>query len=200
MSEYLDLARVEGGELRLARAARASTSSTRCVERGRRPRAPADRRPRHAPHDRAAARRPLPPVCCDPTLLRIVTGQPARQRGQVRQRGRRDPRSRPSARRASTASVCGSACGTQGPGFSRRAAEQALPQVLAPRRPGPQEPPRHRRRPVQLLAHRPAARRAHHGRRPSRASGPSSVSRSRLRPTAPSLPAVDPREQAHDSR
>ena len=32
----------------------------------------AARRPRHAPHGRACRSPPLPPVCCDPTLLRIV--------------------------------------------------------------------------------------------------------------------------------
>ena len=167
--EYLDLARVEGGELRLSTRSRVDVMEQVVAEAVDLVRPQADA---HGIHLMTCVPSPaLPPVCCDPTLLRIVTvnlldnaikygneGGDIRVKAEVGLDEKGGERLR--------ISVWNS-----GPGFSHGAAEQALPPVLAPGRPGPQEPPRHRRRPVQLLAHRPAPQGAHHGRLQARRVG-----------------------------
>ena len=120
VNEYLDLARVEGGELQLDRA-RAWTSTWRSSRRrsswcGRSSTRTACSCSRRLPMAGSAL------VCCDPTLLRIVARQPARQRRQVRQRGRRgqaDRRGHAGARAAARPSSR-SACATRGRASARR--------------------------------------------------------------------------------
>ena len=69
--EYLDLARVEGGELRLAPRSRVDVMEEVVAEAVDLVRPQADA---HGIHLMTCVPSPaLPPVCCDPTLLRIVT-------------------------------------------------------------------------------------------------------------------------------
>jgi signal transduction histidine kinase len=69
--EYLDLARVEGGELRLSTQSRVDVMEQVVAEAVDLVRPQADA---HGIHLMTCVPAPaLPPVCCDPTLLRIVT-------------------------------------------------------------------------------------------------------------------------------
>jgi signal transduction histidine kinase len=69
--EYLDLARVEGGELRLQTRSRVNVMEDVVAEAVDLVRPQADA---HGIHLMTCVPSPaLPPVCCDPTLLRIVT-------------------------------------------------------------------------------------------------------------------------------
>ena len=69
--EYLDLARVEGGELRLSTRSRVDVMEQVVAEAVDLVRPQADA---HGIHLMTCVPSPaLPPVCCDPTLLRIVT-------------------------------------------------------------------------------------------------------------------------------
>jgi signal transduction histidine kinase len=69
--EYLDLARVEGGELTLATRSRVDVMTDVLEEAVDLVRAQADSHGMHLMVCMPSP--PLPPVCCDPTLLRIVT-------------------------------------------------------------------------------------------------------------------------------
>lgn len=69
--EYLDLARVEGGELTLATRSRVDVMKEVLDEAVELVRAQADHHGMHLMVCMPSP--PLPPVCCDPTLLRIVT-------------------------------------------------------------------------------------------------------------------------------
>jgi signal transduction histidine kinase len=69
--EYLDLARVEGGELTLATRSRVDVMTDVLGEAVELVRAQADNHGMHLMVCMPSP--PLPPVCCDPTLLRIVT-------------------------------------------------------------------------------------------------------------------------------
>ncbi len=69
--EYLDLARVEGGELRLSPRSRVDVADEVIAEAVELVRPQADA---HGTHLITCVPSPaLPPVCCDPTLLRVVT-------------------------------------------------------------------------------------------------------------------------------
>ena len=117
--EYLDLARVEGGELKLATRSRVDVMDRR-ARGGRRPGARAGRHARHAPHGLHALAGPAAGVL-RPHAAAHRHRQPARQRRQVRQRGRRHPRQGGGAvRPQGAASACGSACGTPGRASTRR--------------------------------------------------------------------------------
>jgi signal transduction histidine kinase len=69
--EYLDLARVEGGELKLATRSRVDVMTDVLEEAVDLVRVQADNHGMHLMVCMPSP--PLPPVCCDPTLLRIVT-------------------------------------------------------------------------------------------------------------------------------
>ncbi|HTX70561.1 MAG TPA: GAF domain-containing sensor histidine kinase [Thermoleophilia bacterium] len=69
--EYLDLARVEGGELKLATRSRVDVMTEVLDEAVELVRVQADTHGMHLMVCMPSP--PLPPVCCDPTLLRIVT-------------------------------------------------------------------------------------------------------------------------------
>jgi hypothetical protein len=69
--EYLDLARVEGGELRLSKRPRVDVMKEVLEEAVELVRVQADNHGMHLMVCMPSP--PLPPVCCDPTLLRIVT-------------------------------------------------------------------------------------------------------------------------------
>lgn len=69
--EYLDLARVEGGELRLVTRSRVDVMTDVLEEAVELVRVQADTHGMHLMVCMPSP--PLPPVCCDPTLLRIVT-------------------------------------------------------------------------------------------------------------------------------
>ena len=144
----------------------------------------ADRGGRHAACHRAADGRLALTADCDPSLLTIVLvnllGNAVQLRppgGGLRAHGRR-PTAAPPARRGVE----------RGPGLHASRTRPAVPQVLAPATPDDRPTARHRPGPVQFLAHRPAPPRTYSGRRPSRASGPSSPSRSRNRSARPTSP------------
>ena len=124
--EYLDLARVEGGELRLSTALPRRRHGGR-RGRGRRPRAPAGRRPRHPPHDLRAVAGPAARVL-RPDAAAHRHRQPAGQRRSSTATRAATSASRPrSARDEKGGERLRISVWNSGPGFSHGAAEQAVP-------------------------------------------------------------------------
>ena len=153
MQDYLDLARVDGGGLELVRA------------HGRRRR----RRGRRARRSTSCAPRSSSAACASSSTCRRDgdgrvrslaaarrAREPARQRGEVRRRGRRDPRCASSASRPGSRSRCGTRARASRPRTatgSSSASRACAPAATTKRG--------HRRRPVQLVAHHPAPPRTH---------------------------------------
>ncbi len=160
--EYLDLARVEGGELQV---------SLQCgvpfVDEGRRARAragpAADRGGRHGLDDRAARRTPrahgrLRPRRCSPSCWSTCWATPCATAGPG---GGLRLTVRPTPRRLRVA------VWNEGPGFSRAERARLFRKFSRLHTPTDRPTAGHRPGPVQFLAHRPAPPRPHPGRRPA---------------------------------
>ncbi len=170
VNEYLDLARVESGELTLDPTSRVNVNE-QVIGEALELVAPQIEARRRAARHRAAARAPAADL-----LRRHAAAhrprQPSRQRREVRQRGwDHQAEGRGHARTAGQPGQAQDLGVEPGAGLQRRPEEQVVPTLLAPRRPGPQDASRHGRRPLQRLAHHPAAQGTHQRRLQARRVG-----------------------------
>ena len=161
--EYLDLARVEGGELQIS-----PRGGVRFVDDVAEPCIEIVRGQLAERGMRLGTELPDDPLIveCDPALLRIVLVnllsnaiKYGNESGLVKLGAKRTAR-------GFSVSVW-----NEGPGFGARPAHAPLPQVLAARNARAQGPSRHRPRPLQRLAYRAAAPRAHPRRLQARRLG-----------------------------
>ncbi len=165
VNEYLDLARVEGMELRSQPRSRVAINTEVVEDAVELVRPQLDGRGQELVLDMPEQ---SPEMCCDATLLRIAMVNLLDNASKYGNEGGRiwltveytpeDWSHLPKLKVSVT---------QRGSGLQRGREEQAVPALLAPGRPGPQDASRHRGRALQHLAHHPAPRGTHPRRVPA---------------------------------